>query len=49
MLKVTMPIYTVTFPQDFLKVIFQQAPLASFIRIAYEQGLVTLVYVLGCM
>ena len=24
MLKITMPIYTATFPQDFLKVIFQQ-------------------------
>ena len=32
MLKITMPIYTATFPQDFLKVIF------SPLRIAYDPG-----------
>ena len=43
MLKITMPIYTATFPQDFLKVIFlageTMAPPGPPLRIAYVEYL----------
>ena len=36
MLKITMPIYTATFPQDFLKAIFLTGGLGPPLRIAYD-------------